>query len=120
MEVAIKLSFKLHRLKCLLNSEDQGDEIYVKYQGRKIWPENKKWHRIVQGDEIDMDVVHPVTHVGGKIVIELWECDLLTKSNLGNFTFLADSPGGPFTVDMITKNSKAKYSLVWEAVGSRF
>jgi hypothetical protein len=116
MEVASKLSFKLHCLKCLLNSEHQGDEIYVRYNGAKIWPENRKWHRITEGDEVAMNVNQAVTNVGDKVELELWECDFLSQSKLGNFVFLPDTPGGPFTVDMLAKNGKAKYSLVWEVI----
>jgi hypothetical protein len=109
-----KLSFRLNRLKCLLNSEHQGDEIYVRYKGQKIWPKNKKWHRIIEGDEVILDVEEPILIPGDRIELELWECDFLSQSKLGNFIFLTDAPGGPFTVDMLAKNGKAKYSLVWE------
>lgn len=115
METAPKLNFKLHCLKCLLNSEHQGDEIYVRYKGNKIWPENKKWHRILEGDEVILNVKQPI-NIGDKVELELWECDFLSQSKLGNFIFLPDSLGGPFTVDMLTKNNQAKYSLVWEVV----
>jgi len=117
MKVVMKVSFKLRSLKCLLNSEYQGDEIYVRYNGRKIWPEDKKWHRMVEGEEVTMDVKQPVVKMGDKVELELWECDFLSHSKLGNFTFLMDSRGGPFTVDMLSNDKKAKYSLVWEAIG---
>lgn len=116
MGMVSKLSFKLNRLKCLLNSEHQGDEIYVRYKGQKIWPENKKWHRITEGDEVILNVKQAVGNIGDKVELELWECDFLSQSKLGNFIFLPDSPGGPFTVDMLTKNGKAKYSLIWEVI----
>lgn len=116
MVTTSKLNFRLHRIKCLLNSESLGDEVYVRYKGKKIWPENKKWHRLVEGDEVALNVMQPIAKVGDKIELELWECDFLTQSKLGNFVFLPDSRGGPFTVDMLTQDKKAKYSLVWEVI----
>jgi len=119
MKAARKISFKLNSIKCLLNSEYQGDEIYVRYDGKKIWPEDRKWHRMRSGDEAILNIILPVENIGRKVDLELWENDFLRHSRLGSFIFLLDSLGGPFTVDMFQKDGKAKYSLVWEALYSK-
>lgn len=112
----MKVSFKLRCLKCLLSSERQGDEVYIRYNGRKIWPEDKIWCRVFEGEEVVMDVTQPVANMGDKVELELWECDLVSHSKLGNFIFSVDSSRGTYTVDLVSKNSKAKYSLVWDAI----
>jgi hypothetical protein len=116
MGIATKLKFRLRCLRCLLNSEYQGDEIYLKYNGRKIWPEDRIWYRVFEGEEVVMNVTQPVANIGDKVELELWECDLISHSKLGNFNFLVDAVYGTYTVDMVSENSTAKYSLVWDAI----
>jgi hypothetical protein len=116
MGIDMKVGFRLRHLKCLLSSEYEGDEVYIRYNNRKIWPKDEMWYRVSQGEEVLMDVKQPVASVGDKVELELWECDIVSHSKLGNFIFSIDSSRGTYTVDLASKNGKAKYSLVWEAI----
>lgn len=116
MKADKKVCFRLHSIKCLLNSEDNGDEIYLRYNGKKIWPENRKWHRMRPSDEVVLNIIHLIENNVDLVDLELWESDFLSHNKLGSFIFLRDSKGGPFNVDLKQKDKKAKYSLVWEAI----
>lgn len=104
----------LHSVLCYLPDEAV-DEVYLKYEGKKIWPQEGKYSSMKEGASADIRVEKSVVK-GVSIVIELWEYDALSPDDkLGKFMLEADKMGGPYTSDMIKEdNGKSKYGLNWE------
>ena len=112
------LSIKLERLFCYVTQERKQDEILLKYNGKRLWPENKYSVSIAQDKSVDLNV--SIDHIadGQEILLELWEHDTLSANDLlGRFIVLADKPGGPFKTDIIKnpyEKEKVKYTLQWK------
>lgn len=48
-------TIKLRSLQCILNDEVDKDEVYLKLDGKKIWPAGL-YKQINSGDKVDMNV----------------------------------------------------------------
>jgi hypothetical protein len=95
------------------------DEIFLKYNGKKIWPADKKYEQIKTGEKTEVDISIPNIAHGSEVTIEIWEWDLFTFNDLlGSITMKIDSYGGPFLVDMRASKEQesAKYSVQWEVL----
>lgn len=112
--MSLQYKILLHSLSCFLPDEGT-DEIYLKYNNKKIWPKDHKYVSMNEGT-IQALELETLISKGATISIEVWEFDTLSKDdNLGKFLLEADKTGGPYTSDMIkTTSGKAKYSLNWE------
>ena len=100
---------------CRIPDESDLDEIYLKLNGKKIWPESKKYKSIKMG-KTDLNFILKDVNHSDKIEIELWDYDFISVNDfLGTFTFYLDESGGPFTTDLSKKSSQvASYSLEWK------
>lgn len=111
-------TMQLNRLYCYMVEEHDYDDVYLKMDGNKIWPTNRKNQPMHMDTSSSLQVTIPGIEDGQKIVIELWDWDFLSRDDLlGTFTMLIEETGGPFTTDMIqnTKETNtAKYTLEWE------
>lgn len=107
-------TIKLHSLLCYLPDEST-DEVYLMFNGNKIWPKDKKFFSLNEGDSIELKIETTVIK-GASIKIELWEFDDLSPDDkLGKFILEADKLGGPYTSDMIKEDKgKSKYAINWE------
>ncbi len=107
-------TIRLHSILCYLPDEST-DEVYLKFNGQKIWPKDKKYASMNEGDSSELKIETSVVK-GASISIELWEFDDLSPDDkLGKFVLEADKLGGPFTTDMIKEDQgKSKYGLNWE------
>ena len=111
------MHMKLHltQIKCNVNDESDGDEIYLKYNGHKIWPSGL-FKGIKTNEVIQLDVSLEVPD-DEFVSIELWEYDLLSKNDyLGTFDMKMNEIGGPFISSLKLKNTEymASYLLTWE------
>ncbi len=106
---------KILGLICRIPDETDLDEIFLKLNGKKIWPESKKYKRIKMG-KTDLDFILKDVNPGDKVEIELWDYDFISANDfLGTFTFFLDDPGGPFTTELSKKDTAvASYSLEWK------
>jgi hypothetical protein len=112
-----QIGLRLINLHCYAVEENEFDDVYLNYNGVKIWPEEKKHHPVrehtITALEIDLNPVE----TGQKIVIELWDFDFLSPDDLyGTFQLVAD-PGGPYSTDLslnYKETKKARYVLEWE------
>ena len=108
----------LINLYCYFVEENEYDDVYLKFNGKKIWPKNKKMKHVLMDSAIDLSVELKQIKKGQSVTIELWDHDWLTPDDLlGTFTFSVDEVSGPFTTDMVRNESetdKAKYTLEWE------
>ncbi|MGB3466047.1 MAG: hypothetical protein WBA74_12285, partial [Cyclobacteriaceae bacterium] len=107
---------KLHitHISCNVNDEFDGDEIYLKYKGEKIWPTGL-FKGIRTGEVLPVDAVVELPE-GGNATIELWEYDLLTRNDyLGTFDMVVNETGGPFQTSLKLANQDflASYLLTW-------
>ena len=104
----------LHSLTCYLPDE-QIDEVYLMFNGKKIWPKDNKFESMKEDSSVRLEVETSILK-GASIKIELWECDDLSADDkLGNFILEADKVGGPYTSDMIKEDKgKSKDALNWE------
>ena len=113
-----KITLTLSNLHCYFVEEHNYDDVYLKYNGKKIWPLDKKNEpmRIDTSQSLNIDL--PDLIEGDEVVIELWDWDLLSPDDLlGSFKLIV-AEGGPFSTDMelnLKKTKKAKYTLDWEA-----
>lgn len=110
----------LNRLHCYFVEEHEYDEVLLKYNGKKIWPKNKKWQAIMMDTTTALEVEIDGIEENQDVVIEVWDWDLLSPNDkLGTFTLPIENDVGAFSSDMVknlTETNKAKYSLDWELV----
>lgn len=109
---------KLIQLEAHFQTEQDGDEIFLKLNGKKIWPKNRSYFSCQKEVPcIQLDIVSDVkVKPEQKVNIELWENDFIFfKKKLGEFTLILDQRGGPFITDLELKCKEfARYSLMWE------
>ncbi|MCP4459055.1 MAG: hypothetical protein GY816_13685 [Cytophagales bacterium] len=107
---------KFTSIKCSVPDEIDKDEMYLKYNGEKIWPEGTKFFRVDVDDEVDMDLTMEVP--AGQVVIELWDYDYVSlNDHLGSFTFTVDDQQGKYSTSMKMNEKEthsASYLLHWE------
>ncbi len=108
-----KFSLRLNKIHCYLQEESDGDELFIKYNGKRIWPSDSKFQKAKSGS-IDVKVRIDDLDTQCELQLELWDYDFLTPNDkLGIFQMQLNERGGPFITDLSTK-SGAKYSLEWE------
>jgi hypothetical protein len=115
------MSKYLCRLKTLVahvQTEADGDELFLKIDGRKIWPSDNRFIRFDNKQSVEVNHLCNLDILGGFLDIELWEYDnILFSSCIGEFVLSLDEAGGPYYSDLKPSNgSKARYSLIWEVV----
>ena len=112
-------SLILDQLVCYLPDESDGDEIFLKMNGEKIWPKNKAFE-IIDNGTIELEMELKDLKKIDKVVVELWDYDLISRNDhLGNFEFVIDKPGGPFNTDLMVnlrEGNSARYNLKWHIV----
>ncbi|MEL7148472.1 MAG: hypothetical protein AAFO69_19010 [Bacteroidota bacterium] len=111
---------RLNRIHCKLPDETDKDEMYLKFQGKKVWPAGSIYYRVDTGDIVEVDLVLAV-EVGWNEV-ELWDFDFLSRNDfLGTFRFKVDDQPGEYTNSMtlVEKNSTASYLLEWEILSEK-
>lgn len=104
-------------MNCFVTDELGFDEVYLVWQGVKIWPENHLYKSVNKG-RTNVNVTIRNLKPNTRVNLEVWDYDYLSPNDqLGTFPLYIDEPGGPYTTDIEPKaknTAKAKYSLVWE------
>lgn len=106
---------KILNLKSYRATEEDGDEIYIKQSGKKIFPVAEKYFKIKSEETFKLGFSIKLNKLGSVVELELWEYDnIFSKELIGSFLLHTDEVGGPFTTDLTPlKNSMAKYCLTW-------
>lgn len=111
---------RLNRVHCTLPDEVDKDEMYLRHEGKKIWPKGSIYYRVDTGDTAPINLTLEVE--AGWNEIELWDFDYLSRNDfLGTFRFKVDDDSpGMYTNSMhlVEKNSTASYILDWEILSS--
>jgi len=112
------MNFKIHLicLHCYVSDEKEGDEVFLKYDGKKIWPKEQKYVKIKEGSQkIGYEIE---AEKGSSKEVEIWDYDLLSSNDkLGVVSLLADVQGGPFRSEMARRETgRAHYVLEWEVL----
>lgn len=113
-----KLTIVLLRLHCYFVEETGYDDVFLKFQGKKIWPQNKKQQPVMMDSTTELNLEIKNISRYSNMEVELWDWDLLSPNDkLGVFRMNVDGSPGPFSTDMVQnlkETRKAKYTLDWE------
>jgi len=115
--MANTVNIRLVSIQCFFSDEADGDEIFLKYKGRKVWPKNK-WYVSMKDDIKKIEIELNDVPLDEPLVLEVWDYDFLSANDLlGKFTMvLEDSHHSSYQTNMVpTKMGDiANYTLVWE------
>ena len=107
-------TLKLISLYCHAPDEMDWDEVYLKMNGKKIWPASEKYQKLKLG-ETALEVNINDIDIEDMVKIELWDYDKLSRNDkLGSFSFRTDERGKFQTEMKKIPGVKASYSLEWE------
>ena len=108
----------LTKLQCIVNYEIDEDEVFLKYNGEKIWPESGLYKGIDTSETFEVNVTIENENPETPMVVELWDFDFLSANDfLGTFTMkIGSDTEGSFSTSMALKEegSTASYILYWE------
>jgi hypothetical protein len=108
---------RLRSLVAYLQSESNGDEIYIKYKDKKIAPVDTKFYKMPQGP-LELNIEIELDKSDEWVELELWDYDVLSPNDfLGNFKLMVDELSEDFTAELIrTEDPKARYVLNWAVI----
>jgi hypothetical protein len=111
------LTLHLIKLNCFVTEEDDDDEVYLKINGKKIWPLKEHYISMKPG-LIELNVEVANVEQSKMVNVELWDYDALSANDLmGTFRLIIDKPGGPYNTDLTInkgKGDRARYNLEWK------
>ena len=106
---------RINSVQCTTPDEIDKDEMYLKMNGQKIWPEGERYHRVDTGDVEQVGLELEVNE--GWHEMEVWDYDFVSLNDLlGVFRFKVDDTPGKYSTSMelLERNSTASYVLFWE------
>ncbi len=115
-------SIHLKTIHCYGTDEIDGDELYLKFDGERIWPVTGHYIKLVTDTKVVIEINITDMNTDELVEIELWDYDLLSRNDLlGHFRFrLDDTHHGPTYHTDLTKNiregDRASYTLFWEVL----
>ena len=115
-----KRFLRLESLVAYLQTESDGDEIFIRYKDEKIAPVDAKFIRMTK-DPVTLDVEIELDGDEKWIELELWDYDRFTlNDSLGKFALLVDQAAETFTAELVrNKDSDARYVLNWSVIERR-
>lgn len=108
---------RLESLVAYLQTERDGDEIFIKFKGEKIVPADAKFIRMTK-DPVPLNTEVELDQKEKWIELELWDYDRFTPNDsLGKFTLLVDQAAENFTAELVrNQESDARYVLNWSVI----
>lgn len=112
-----KKFLRLDSLVAYLQTEENGDEIFIKYKDKKIVPEDNKYFKMTK-DPVPLNVEIELGDDQKWIVLELWDYDRFSANdNLGKFKLLVDEVSENFSTELHRdKQSESRYVLHWSVI----
>lgn len=107
---------KLHAIICNVPDESDKDEIFLKINGQKIWPNKSKFMKIGVDEALDIKIEE--NFEGDWAEIELWDFDYTSRNDfLGSFHLEITQEAGHYGT-ILTNNTdvseEADYMINWE------
>ena len=108
---------KLVRLHCNLNDEVDKDELYIKFNGKRIWPDMGIYKSVDSGEKVDIGT-EIEQELPLELKLELWDFDYLSKNDLlgtFNMKIKTDDFDDTYFTNMKLErtDSTASYMLEW-------
>ncbi|MEX2232171.1 MAG: hypothetical protein WD824_08425 [Cyclobacteriaceae bacterium] len=112
-----KKVLRLESLVAYLQTERDGDEIFIKYKDKKVAPAKSKFIKMTK-DPIKLNIELELLKTEKWVELELWDYDRFTPNDsLGKFKLLVDQPSENFTAELErNKDSDARYVLNWSVI----
>lgn len=110
-------TIRIKSVQCTTPDEIDKDELFLKMNGKKIWPEGERYHRVDTGDKEEINLDFEVKE--GWNEIEVWDYDFVSRNDLlGVFKFNVNESPGQYSTSMklLERNSTASYYLYWEVI----
>jgi hypothetical protein len=108
---------RLESIIAYMQTERDGDEIFIKYKGEKIVPEQGKFVKMTR-EPLPLEVEIAVDENNHWVELELWDYDNFSPNDrLGKFKLLVDEVSEGFTAELQPeKDELARYVLNWSVV----
>jgi hypothetical protein len=112
-----KKFLRLNSIVAYLQTERDGDEIFIKYNDKKVVPQEGKFIRMSK-DPVPLEVEIELADSQQWVELELWDYDRFSPNDsLGKFKLLVDQVAEDFTAELRRDNeSDGKYVLHWSVV----
>jgi hypothetical protein len=112
-----KRFLRLESLVSYLQTESDGDEIFIKYKDEKVAPAEGKFIKMTK-DPVPLDVEIELDKNEKWVELELWDYDHFSPNDsLGIFKLLVDQASDTFTAELVrNKDSDARYVLNWSVI----
>ena len=107
---------KLNEIICNVPDEADKDEIFLKLNGQKIWPQKSKYQKIGVDEAIDVNIGGEFD--GEWVEVELWDFDFASRNDhLGTFHLELNQTSGHYGTILSNNmdvSEEADYMLNWE------
>ena len=116
--IARKKKFlRLDSLIAFLQTESDGDEIFIRYKDEKVAPKDSKFMRM-SNEPVPLDVEIELQEGQEWVELELWDYDRFTPNDhIGKFRLLVDQVSENFSAELLRdKQSEGRYVLNWSVV----
>lgn len=114
---SLKKFLQLEFLMAYLQTEEDGDEIFIKYNDQKIAPKDAKYFKTTK-EPLPLNVEIELGNEQKWVVLELWDYDRFSPNDcLGKFKLLVDEVAEDFSTELHReKLSEGRYVLHWSVV----
>ena len=112
-----KRFLRLESIVAFLQTEKDGDEIFIKYKDDKIAPTDSKFIKMSK-DPVALGVEIEIDKTEKWVELELWDYDHFSPNDsLGKFRLLVDQISENFTAELVrNKDLDARYVLNWSVI----
>lgn len=109
---------RLESLVAYLQTEQDGDEVFIKYKDEKIAPVDSKYVKMTTTAPLPLGVEIALGKTEKWVELELWDYDHFSPNDsIGNFKLLVDQVADNFSAELIrNKDTDARYVLNWSVI----
>lgn len=113
-----KRYLRLDSIIAYMQSEDDGDEIFIKYKDEKVAPTDARFVRMKHHEPVPLNAEIELPDGDQWVELELWDYDLLSPNDsLGTFKFLVDEVAENFSSELVRQDgAEARYVLGWSVI----